>query len=44
MDWIKTELIPFIKTRSILNSFNSGREVKISRDGAPDFASFKSGG
>lgn len=34
VDWLRTDPLPFGRTRHILNSFNSGREVKISRDGA----------
>lgn len=33
VEWLKTDPLPFVRTRSVLNSFNSGREVKISRDG-----------
>ncbi|ORY84676.1 YT521-B-like domain-domain-containing protein [Leucosporidium creatinivorum] len=33
VEWLRTEPLPFARTRQILNSFNSGREVKISRDG-----------
>ncbi|SCZ95232.1 BZ3500_MvSof-1268-A1-R1_Chr11-2g03372 [Microbotryum saponariae] len=31
--WLSTRRLPFTRTRSILNSFNNNREVKISRDG-----------
>lgn len=33
VEWLRTDPLPFVRTRQILNSFNSGREVKISRDG-----------
>ncbi|KDE04692.1 hypothetical protein MVLG_04915 [Microbotryum lychnidis-dioicae p1A1 Lamole] len=33
VQWLSTRHLPFTRTRSILNSFNNHREVKISRDG-----------
>lgn len=33
VEWIKVQKMPFLRTRHIINSFNSAREVKISRDG-----------
>ncbi|SCV73425.1 BQ2448_7351 [Microbotryum intermedium] len=33
VQWMSTRHLPFTRTRSILNSFNNNREVKISRDG-----------
>ena len=34
LEWIKVLRLPFARTRTIVNSFNMNREVKISRDGA----------
>ena len=33
VDWIRTKRLSFIRTKHIRNPWNSGREVKISRDG-----------
>ncbi|KAJ7643607.1 hypothetical protein FB45DRAFT_278656 [Roridomyces roridus] len=33
LQWICTEWLPFTRTRHIRNPWNSGREVKVSRDG-----------
>ncbi|ORY73582.1 YT521-B-like domain-domain-containing protein [Leucosporidium creatinivorum] len=33
VEWIKVARLPFSRTRHIKNQFNSGKEVKISRDG-----------
>ncbi|KAI0286404.1 YT521-B-like domain-containing protein [Russula brevipes] len=33
VDWIRTEHLPFFRTRHIRNPWNHGREVKVSRDG-----------
>ncbi|KAK4055051.1 hypothetical protein OIO90_003392 [Microbotryomycetes sp. JL221] len=33
VQWITTASVPFSATKHILNSFNSNREIKISRDG-----------
>lgn len=34
LEWIKVLRLPFARTRTIVNSFNMNREVKISRDGS----------
>ncbi len=33
IEWLKTQRLPFARTKHVANGFNSGREVKISRDG-----------
>jgi hypothetical protein len=33
VEWIKTERLPFYRTRHLRNPWNHGREVKVSRDG-----------
>jgi hypothetical protein len=33
VDWIRTEHLPFYRTKHLRNPWNHGREVKISRDG-----------
>ena len=33
IEWIKAQRLPFARTKHVANGFNSGREVKISRDG-----------
>ncbi|KAI0031931.1 YT521-B-like domain-containing protein [Vararia minispora EC-137] len=33
IEWIKTERLPFYRTRHLRNPWNHGREVKVSRDG-----------
>ncbi|KAI9507624.1 YT521-B-like domain-containing protein [Russula earlei] len=33
VDWIRTERLPFFRTRHLRNPWNHGREVKVSRDG-----------
>lgn len=33
IEWIRTERLPFFRTRHLRNPWNHGREVKVSRDG-----------
>jgi hypothetical protein len=33
VNWIRTERLPFFRTRHLRNPWNHGREVKVSRDG-----------
>ncbi|KAI0064131.1 hypothetical protein BV25DRAFT_1823679 [Artomyces pyxidatus] len=33
VEWIRTERLPFYRTRHLRNPWNHGREVKVSRDG-----------
>jgi hypothetical protein len=33
IEWIRTDALPFFRTRQVRNPWNHGREVKISRDG-----------
>jgi hypothetical protein len=33
VNWIRTERLPFFRTRHLQNPWNHGREVKVSRDG-----------
>ena len=33
VEWIRTDPLPFFRTRHIRNPWNQGREVKVSRDG-----------
>ncbi|KAI0309459.1 YT521-B-like domain-containing protein, partial [Amylostereum chailletii] len=33
IEWIKTDRLPFYRTRHLRNPWNHGREVKVSRDG-----------
>ena len=33
VEWIRTDTLPFFRTRHLRNPWNHGREVKVSRDG-----------
>ena len=33
VEWLSTSRIPFYRTRGLRNNLNSGREVKVARDG-----------
>jgi hypothetical protein len=33
IEWIRTDALPFFRTRQVRNPWNHGREVKVSRDG-----------
>lgn len=41
VDWVRTDRLPFLRTRHLRNPWNHGRQVKVSRDGTevePDVA------